>query len=127
VTKPVLMVVDDNESMAKLVSNVGEIVGFDVRSTFSAKEFQEVWSECDPSAIVLDLVMPDMDGIEILDWLAEQKCSAPIILMSGYEGKYVGMANSFGVAKGDKVVGSLTKPYKVDQLEMMLKDIFETV
>lgn len=122
-TKPLLIAVDDDPGMAKLVKNAGELAGFDVRITTSVTEFQGVWEENNPSIILMDIIMPDMDGVELLMWLAEQKCSAPIILMSGYEGKFLKMAEHLGTAKGDNVIGTLTKPFKVDELEVMLKDV----
>jgi len=121
VVKPKLIVVDDDPGIANLVSNVGEISGFDVYLTTSANEFQEVWADCEPAVIVMDLIMPEIDGIELLTWLVEQNCSAPIILMSGFDGKYLELAAELGTVKGGNVVGVLTKPFEISELEEMLK------
>ncbi|HIJ45578.1 MAG TPA: response regulator, partial [Rhodospirillaceae bacterium] len=89
--KPILIVVDDELEMAEFIETAGLSLGFEVRIATSAEGFQKIWAEAEPSAIVMDIVMPDMDGIELLQWLVERKCTVPIILMSGYDGKYLDM------------------------------------
>jgi len=121
-TKPKLIVVDDDPGMAKLVKAAGESSGFDVLITTSAREFQKTWAENTSSVIVMDIVIPEMDGVELLMWLAEQNCSAPIILISGYGGKYLEMTKTLATDKKVKIVGTLTKPFKIDDLEKMLKE-----
>ena len=119
--KPQLIVVDDEPALAHLVGEVADLAGFDVRTTHSAIEFQEVWAIFKPDVIVMDLVMPDVEGVELLAWLAEQGCSVPIILMSGYDGKYLELAKEYGIAIGNKVFGVLTKPFNISELDAMLK------
>ena len=120
--KPLLLVVDDEPDIAAFVGDVGESVGFDVSITNSSRQFQQVCSTTPPSAIVMDIVMPDIDGIELINWLSEQKFSAPIIIMSGYDG-YIGMTELLGEKQGLTVIGTLTKPFRIDDLEPLLLDI----
>ena len=73
--------------------------------------------------------MPDKDGIELIEWLAIQKCVAPIILISGYGGKYLDMTSHVASVQGIVIAGTLTKPFELGDLEMLLKqviDAFET-
>jgi len=120
-SKPLLIVVDDEPEMADLVIEVAHLSGFDTRTTSSGKEFQAVWAGCKPTVIVMDLVMPDMDGVELLYWLSEQNCRTPIILMSGYDAGYLEMANHVATGKGKKIVGTLTKPFQIAELEELLQ------
>ncbi len=122
-SQPILLVVDDDPLMANLVANVGEMCGFDVFKSGNANEFQSALKEHNPAVIVMDVVMPDIDGIELLTWLAEQKCSTPIILMSGYGGRYLDMADTLGTAKGITISGVLAKPFEIDELEFELGKI----
>ena len=124
-TKPQLLVVDDEPALANLVGEVGELAGFEIYVTNSALEFQEIWASCKPDVVIMDLVMPDIEGVELLSWLAERNCCAPIILMSGYDGRYLEVAREFGVAIGNKIFGDLTKPFMIDDLEKMLKDALQ--
>lgn len=121
-TKPILIVVDDDPDMALLIKNAGEMCGYDVRTMLNARTFQKAWEEIPPAIIVMDLVMPDMDGVELLQWLSQQNCSAPIILISGFGDRYLKMAEQIGSVSGERIVGTLTKPFKIDDLEALLND-----
>lgn len=126
-SKPLLIVVDDEPNMVKLVQYVAENIGFEVCTASSAREFQEIWDKTEPSAIVMDIIMPGMDGHELLQWLVEQGCTAPILLMSGYDGKYLRSAETLGKMRGASIVDTLSKPFRVDDVETKLKQILETV
>ncbi len=119
-SKPLLIIVDDEPEMADLVKDVGELAGFDILIANNAKDFQTIWTNNTPSVIVMDLVMPDMDGVELLYWLGERKCDTPIILISGYGEGYLEMADHMGSGKGDQIVGTLKKPFQLAELEAML-------
>ena len=123
-SKPLLVVVDDEPDIAAFVGDVGEFIGFDVVTTYSSRQFQQACLSTPPSAIVMDIVMPDIDGIELIGWLSEQKISAPIIIMSGYDG-YIGMTELLGEKQGLTIVGTLTKPFRIDDIEPLLLKIID--
>jgi hypothetical protein len=58
-------------------------------------------------------------------WLVERNCPSSIILMSGYGGKYIGLADKLGSARGANIVGTLTKPMGLEELKTMLKKIMD--
>jgi FixJ family two-component response regulator len=120
-TKPLLMVVDDETEMVNLVADVGMTCGFEVLQYLNARAFQEALITNTPTVIVMDIVMPEMEGTELLKWLAEQGCTAPIIIMSGYDGKYITFTEHLGSVTGRHILGTLTKPFKIDDLEALLK------
>lgn len=125
-SKPLLIIVDDEPDMVEIVQYVAETIGFEVRAASSALEFQKIWGQTKPSAITMDIVMPGMDGNELLQWLVEQGCTAPILLISGYDGKYLSSAERLAKVRGATVVGTLGKPFAVDEVEDKLKQILET-
>ena len=126
-TKPLLIIVDDDRDMAEFVCDVGEDLGFEVKICTSAKEFQAAYSLKIPTGIVMDIVMPDMDGNELLKWLVDQGCITPIVIMSGYGGKYMAAAEKLGKSLGASGAGTLPKPIRVDDLEPVLQEIINTV
>ena len=126
-TKPLLLVVDDEQGMAEFISELAEDVGFDVKIETSAKKFQDTYIATNPTGIVMDIVMPEMDGNELVQWLGQQDSSTPVILMSGYAGQYIQAAEMIGQAGGAIIIGSLAKPIRADDLEPLLKEILSTV
>ena len=72
-----LLVIDDDEKAAALVADVAEGIGSVVKSVHNWEDFREAYGSFEPTVIVLDLVMPDVDGVEILSFLADQQCAVP--------------------------------------------------
>ncbi len=119
--KPRLTVVDDESEILDLVGKAAEGLGFDVCKAASGKQMMKALADEPPDVIVLDMIMPDLDGIEILQELAARESGASIILMTGYQEQYLTMANKLGSAKGLNILGALTKPFRLEQLEQLLR------
>ena len=66
-TKHSMMVVDDDPEMAKLIGLAARSMDYDVRVAFSARKFMELYNEDQPNVIVMDIIVPEMDGIEMLE------------------------------------------------------------
>lgn len=95
-----LLVIDDEPGFCNFVREVAEGVGFDVIIASGAEEFRHAYSEKDPAVVVVDVVMPDVDGIELVKWLGEQGCSAHILVMTGYNPQYADAAVILGDVQG---------------------------
>ncbi len=123
---PLLIVVDDDPGMTKMISTAGESLGYNVLTVNTATEFQELLPSCNPTCIVMDLVMPDVDGIELLNWMSQFECSAQIVLISGYGGKYLDIAEA--IASGNKcnIVAKLEKPFRITELDRALEKALES-
>jgi len=117
-----LMVVDDDPNLTALIRTVGVMQGFEVRIVNRAREFKTAYSEFAPGVIVLDLVMPDMDGFEVLEYLRGRASDARIILLSGADATCLRMAGEIGSLHGLKVVGILSKPFRVADLRRLLAE-----
>ncbi|NOY22430.1 MAG: EAL domain-containing response regulator [Acidobacteria bacterium] len=120
-----LLVIDDNPDMIRLISEIAEDSGFVVSSTTGADYFFSLY-HADLDVIVLDLIMPGMDGIELLRFLAEKQCKAAIILMSGCDKRVLDTAKELGQAHGLRVIGILPKPYRVMDFQVLLEKATET-
>jgi len=64
--------------------------------------------------------MPDMDGIEVFEWLVEQRCKAAVIMTSGYSSLHIDDAKTLAEYKGLRSVDTLTKPIKAADLRTVL-------
>ncbi|MCD6319649.1 MAG: response regulator transcription factor [Candidatus Desulfofervidaceae bacterium] len=79
-----VFIVDDEPDICELVSlHLGKS-GFKVKSFLNASDFLETLSSQKPDLIVLDLMLPDMDGLEICKYLKTQRETAdiPIIMLT---------------------------------------------
>jgi CheY-like chemotaxis protein len=111
-----LLVCDDEIAVGRFVRNVMEPLGFDVRLTTSGEEFIACYDEFQPTAILLDMVMPGMDGNEVIMWLAQHGCGARLIIMTGYHPQYADHARILAQYRGLESSATLHKPFGIEHL-----------
>ena len=121
-----LLIIDDEQEICELIRDVAEGDGFEVYSTVSPEECKTAYKSFKPTVVILDLVMPETDGIECLRYLADLGCTTPILVMSGYSGKLLESARSLGDAFGLPFVRSLEKPIRVKLLRTALASASQT-
>lgn len=120
--KPSLIIIDDEFKITKVLENVCSRLGYDVETVTETKCFIEtISSYVDADAIILDIMMPDCDGIEILQILATNRCGSRVILISGKHPQYLSMARKLAIVKGLNIVGTLRKPFKLGELRSVLR------
>ena len=115
-----LLIVDDQPAFANFVARVGREMGYEVETANHADEFIAAYPRFDPDLIVLDVVMPDRDGVELIRWLAGQHCRARIIVASGYNPSYARMTKLIGTAMGGLTITTLAKPVPLAALRAAL-------
>jgi len=121
-----LIIVDDDADLAELYSDVAENVGLNITRYSNGNDF--VHSELNRKQILLlDLMMPQMDGIQVLHRLAKSEFNYPIILLSGYDEGALKLARDFAANSQLNVISTLTKPVDIDVLEMLLLEACENV
>ena len=129
-SEPRLLVVDDEPDICRIVCHVAADLGLEAKSASSRDEFQTISSAFNPDVIVLDLQLPGSDGVEILEHLANINSDAQILLISGLDKRVLSTANRLGAAHGLRMLGSLSKPMQIPDLEAALKtaqDVHGTV
>ncbi|HEX5953539.1 MAG TPA: EAL domain-containing response regulator [Rhodanobacteraceae bacterium] len=115
-----LLILDDEPAVAQTVAFAAERHGFAVRMSQSALAFFKDVASFDPSHIIIDLLMPGMDGVEVLRNLAAGGCGANIIMMSGMGSKVLESAQRTGLERGLRIIGTLSKPFKPAELRALL-------
>ncbi len=116
-----LLIVDDDEEIGRFIRRAAEEQGFEVRVTLNADAFRDAYADFDPTVILVDVVMPDTDGLELLKFLAENGCTRPVLMMSGYAGTYLPVAEKLGEAFGLPRVRALEKPIRLNDLRASLE------
>jgi CheY-like chemotaxis protein len=82
--KSTIMVVDDEPELVTIVSLILEKRGYNVRCAYSGQELFAGLEEQKPDLIILDIMMPQMDGLEVLTLLRDNPgtASIPVILLT---------------------------------------------
>ena len=114
-----ILVVDDEAEVGQFIVDVCQAMGLECYSTNKASTFLAALTP-ETTLIFLDLLIPDIDGIELLRILTAQQCKANIVLMSGIGMRVIETAQDMAEALGLSVVGCLQKPFGVQMLETML-------
>jgi FixJ family two-component response regulator len=84
-----IAVVDDEESVRKALSRLIRSAGFEVESFASGTEYLNSLQAKKPDCLVIDLHMPVLNGIDVLNKMSEQDIKIPTIVITGFDG--VGM------------------------------------
>jgi two-component system nitrogen regulation response regulator NtrX len=83
--KPRILVVDDEPDIRRLVCEILEDEGYQVAAAENAGVARELKKSKTPDLILLDIWMPDTDGITLLkEWVAEEAMLCPVVMMSGH-------------------------------------------
>ena len=103
-----------------MVQRIGESAGIEARFMTGTEEFFRSVQEWQPTHIAIDLVMPEMDGVEVLQRLAVARCTAKIIITSGVGSRVLDAAGRSANEHGLQIVGVLSKPFAPRQLRELL-------
>ena len=117
-----LLVIEDDRHIAELVCRIAKAAGFEVRSADTLDQIKYQHRHFAPDVIVLDVLMPEVDGFDVLNYLHEQDSQAKIVLLSG-SASYRDMAEKMGTARGLSVVANLAKPFRAPSLRLALEEI----
>lgn len=115
-----LLIIDDEPDFGQYVQKVAEGMGFDVRATTLAPQFKEAYRDFDPTVIVLDVVMPETDGIELVNWLSDRHFQGALVVVTGFTPHYAEMTSTLSVAKGLVSAATLFKPIGLKVLRSAL-------
>ena len=115
-----LLVIDDEPDVSAFVADVAQGLGYETATVDNPRDFWTQYAASPPSVVVLDLMMPEVDGVELLRALAEKKSRASIVLVSGADPRILSSAQRLGRSYGLHMLGALHKPMDVADLEALL-------
>jgi two-component system response regulator (stage 0 sporulation protein F) len=115
-----LLVVDDNKGVRFLLKELLSSEGYDVTEAANGQEALAYAANHDLALVLLDIKMPGMTGIEVLNRLKAIKIDLPVILMSAYsEMELLNKALEFH----PKVL-FLSKPFDLNNVRELVKNTF---
>ncbi|MGQ9369128.1 EAL domain-containing response regulator [Azospirillum sp. ST 5-10] len=118
-----LLIIDDDAAVCAFVATVAKSCGFEVGTVTKVDDFYDMVADWRPTHIVLDLHMPDADGVEVLRFLADRRCRARIVVMSGVDQRIIEAARHLGVGSGLDIAAMVQKPVRVQELRRVLDGI----
>jgi len=115
-----ILSIDDSPTVLKLIEMIGQAAGYEVHVANDGRRGVEMAAELHPDVILVDFIMPEMNGLQVCKALHDnpETRDIPIILVS-----------SKGEAVGDKFVATLgvrhycTKPFKAEELLAKLSEV----
>ena len=111
-----VLVVDDEKSISELITTSLRFVGFDVRTAATGAEALRVAEEFQPHALILDVMLPDLDGFEVCRQLRESGQEVGVLFLTAKDStddKIKGLTLG-----GDDYV---TKPFSLEELVARLR------
>jgi PleD family two-component response regulator len=81
-TSRTALVVDDEDNISYLVASALRLAGLEVRTAGTAMEALADAAAYPPDAVVLDVMLPDLDGFEVLKRLRGRGIDAPVLFLS---------------------------------------------
>lgn len=116
-----ILVVDDEKNLRLTLSEALQLDGHTVLTAADGAETIEICERISPDLILLDLILPDINGIQILKriWRAE---GPPIIIMTGY-----GEVGSAVEAMKHHAYDYICKPFGLEELRLILHHVLEEV
>ncbi|MBM3482566.1 MAG: response regulator [Alphaproteobacteria bacterium] len=115
-----LLVVDDERGFREYIRDAAGGLGYEVEMATNGLEAREIYKRFQPDVILLDVVMPEADGVEFTRWLALQQTKARIILVTGYNPHYADSTGKLATALGIPGITYLTKPLRLATLSAAL-------
>ncbi len=113
-----VLVVDDEPNIVEVVAMALRFQGFTVETAASGREALAAVSSFKPHLMVLDVMLPDMEGFEVAARLGAQRASVPIIFLTARdatEDKVRGLSGG-----GDDY---MTKPFSLEELVARIRTI----
>lgn len=113
---PKILIIDDEEHMCWALEKAMRQEGYQTRVAYRGPDGLKIIQEEDPSLVILDLKMPEMDGLEVLKHAREINPRLPVIMLTAH-----GTIETAIEAMKMGAVDYITKPFDLDELKLVIK------
>ena len=113
-----ILTVDDEPSLIELLSMAMRYEGWDVYTASTGSDAVRVAREAQPDALVLDMMLPDFDGLEVMRRIRTEQPDVPVIFLTARDGVSDRVAGL--TAGGDDYV---TKPFSLEEVIARLRGL----
>src|SRR5437667_1851641 len=106
-----ILVVDDEEAIREVVTTMLEAQGFQCADVSNGRLAQDQFRKLGPDLVLSDMIMPEMDGIKLLDWLRVTDHEVPVIMVTAIHDISTALE---AIRRG--AYDYILKPFEKDQL-----------
>jgi two-component system response regulator MtrA len=118
-----LLVIDDQASITKVVDLVASKIGLEVKTVNDPLLALDAYIDFQPDIVILDMIMPEKDGVDVLNEMLLTGIKTRIILTSGFSESYLRLAESVARFHDNDRIFILKKPFRRDELISKLEDL----
>lgn len=117
-----ILVVDDESSISDLIATSLRFVGFEVRTASTGSQALTVAEEFKPHAIVLDVMLPDIDGFEVCKKIRNEGLQIGVIFLTAKD-------DTRDKVQGLTLGGDdyMTKPFSLEELVVRIKALLRRI
>lgn len=117
-----VLVIDDEEAFCAMMARMISNLGYKVMTSNQAKS-AHLCEMAGSDIIFIDMMMPEMDGLQVLDELSRCQVKSSIVLMSGAENEVLTTAETIAKQFDLRLIGVLNKPFREsDVLAILASD-----
>src|SRR5687768_16804427 len=118
-----MLIVDDQAQYGDFIAKVARTIGFEAEAIERVDAFLLRLEMFQPTVVVIDLVMPEMDGVALLRALRDRNCTAAILVTSGLDVRTLSWAEGVGRELGLNIAGLIPKPVRAAELRSTLQGL----
>jgi DNA-binding response OmpR family regulator len=116
-----LLIIDDQVGTTRIVGLIARQLGFDVRIAVDPTQGLDAFIDYRPDILILDMIMPEKDGIDVLNEVLLTGIPVHIVLTSGLSQGYLRQAENLARFHGADRVSVLRKPFRREELVAQLE------
>ncbi|SHJ71135.1 DNA-binding response regulator, OmpR family, contains REC and winged-helix (wHTH) domain [Clostridium amylolyticum] len=112
-----ILIIDDDENICEVIKMYLENSGYDTKVGHNGKEAQELFMEYKPDLVLLDVMIPHMDGVDVLKWIRKDS-ETPVIMLTA-KGETFDKVLALELGADDYIV----KPFEPKELIARVKAV----
>ncbi len=125
--RPVALIVDDEEGIRHFVQHVAESVGLQTVQASGGAAALQVLKTLTPAIVVMDMQMPNGDGVQLIQGIAGLGLKCKVVILSGSDHRLLDVTNEIARQRGVDIGATLQKPVRFDDLRTCLASLYTTL
>ena len=118
-----ILIVDDQVGLTRVIGMVAKQAGFEPMIVNAPQDAIQAFLDFRPQFVMVDMIMPEMDGIDVMNQILLTQEPTRVILTSGYGNAYLRLGKAVAEFHDMSKVSVLRKPFRREELLTLLDDL----